>query len=196
MRVIEPAKLRNIGLFGHGSTGKTTLLEAVVYATGVTSRMGRVEDGNTVSDFEPEEKAKGYSISTSLAYADWNKHRINFIDTPGGANFLSEALFSMEVVDGALITICAASGVEVQTEKLWSKAAEKGLPRAFFINKVDRERANFDQTIKDIQDSFKISVIVLQLPIGQEASFEGIVDVISGTAYKFDDKGQIGRAHV
>jgi elongation factor G len=189
MRVIEPAKLRNIGLFGHGSTGKTTLLEAILYTTGLTTRMGRVEDGNTVSDFEAEEKAKGYSISTSLAYCDWNKHRLNFIDTPGGANFFAEAGFSLQVSDGVLLAVCAASGVEVGTEKVWNAAAEKGMPRVFFINKLDRERANFDATIKDIQDSFKINLVVLQLPIGQEANFEGIADVISGKAYKFDDKG-------
>jgi elongation factor G len=190
MRVVDSAKLRNIAFIGHGSTGKTSLVEAICYATGITTRLGRIEDGNTITDFEPEEKNKGYSISNAMAWCDWNKHRINLIDTPGGANFISEAHFAMDVTDGVLMTICAASGVEVQTEKLWDIAVAKKLPRAFFINKLDRERANFDKAVSAIKDSFKINLIVLHLPIGQEASFEGIIDVISGKAYKFDDAGK------
>jgi len=190
MKVYEPAQLRNVGIFGHGSTGKTSLLEAILYNAGTTTRMGSVEDGNTVGDFEPEEKSKAYSTSASVAYCQWDKHLINLIDTPGGANFISEAHFAMAVVDAVLMTVCAGGGVEVQTEKLWELATKMHLPRAFFINKIDRERADFEKTIKDIKDTFRINLILLQLPIGGEDSFEGIIDVLSGKAYRFDEKGK------
>ncbi|MCZ7582501.1 MAG: GTP-binding protein [Deltaproteobacteria bacterium] len=107
MKFYESAKLRNVGLFGHGSSGKTSLLEAILFNVGLVNRLGRVEDGNTVSDFEPEEKSKLYSISSSVSYAEWNKHLLNLIDAPGGANFISEAIFALEVVDGALLTVCS-----------------------------------------------------------------------------------------
>ncbi len=190
MNVVESGKLRNVAVVGHGHTGKTSLVEAILFDTGVTNRLGRVEDGNTVTDFEPEEKSKLYSIETAVAACNWNKHRINLLDTPGGANFVTEAFHALDVADAALLTVCAASGVEVQTEKLWDAAEKRGVPRAFFINKLDRERANFDRVLRDLHDSFKINVVVLQLPIGQEDKFQGVIDVITGTAYKFDASGK------
>lgn len=190
MNVLESTKLRNVVLAGHGHTGKTSLAEAMLFCSGALNRLGRVEDGNTAMDFENEEKAKLYSMSLSLGYCNWNKHRVNFLDTPGGANFITEAFHSLEIADAALITVCAASGVEVQTEKLWEAADKRNLPRAFFINKMDRDRANFEQTLRDIHDTFKINLVVLQLPIGQQEGFRGIVDVITGKAYAFDDKGK------
>ncbi|MCL4234111.1 MAG: GTP-binding protein, partial [Deltaproteobacteria bacterium] len=159
MNVVESGKLRNVAVVGHGHTGKTSLVEAILFDTGATNRLGRVEDGNTVTDFEPEEKSKLYSIATSLAACNWNKHRINLLDTPGGANFVTEAFHALDVADAALLTVCAASGVEVQTEKLWDAAEKRGMPRAFFVNKLDRERANFDQVLRDLHDSFKINVV-------------------------------------
>ncbi|MBZ0271344.1 elongation factor G [bacterium] len=190
MKSVESTRLRNVALIGHGATGKTSLVEAMMYLCGVTNRMGRVEDGNTVSDFEAEEKSRGYSISATAVYCDWKKQRVNLVDAPGGANFVTEALWALQVADAALITICAASGVEVQTERFWNAAAERNLPRAFFVNKLDRERADFDRTLDDIRESFKISVVPLTIPIGQEAGFAGVVDVLEKKAYKFNDKGE------
>ncbi|MCB9480015.1 MAG: elongation factor G [Deltaproteobacteria bacterium] len=189
MKVVDPTKIRNVAVVGHGATGKTSLTEALLFNMGVISRQGRVEDGNTVSDFEQEEREKGYSISTGLAYGDWEKHRINLLDSPGGANFITEAHFAMAVCDAMVMVVDASAGVEVQTEKLWRLAEDKGIPRAFFVNKMDKERADFDQAVDDIRSSFSINPIVLDLPIGKEDAFEGVVDVLERQAYGFDAQG-------
>ena len=190
MKVYEPSKLRNIGLFGHGSSGKTSLAEAILFSAGATTRLGRVEDGNTIMDFEPEETKKTSSISASFGYADWKKHLINIVDTPGDSNFIADARNALQTVDVAVMTVCAASGVEVQTEKFWDLFQETGLPVIFFINKLDRERADFYKALDEIRETFKISLLPFQIPVGIEHGFKGIVDLIAEKAYSFDDKGK------
>lgn len=190
MKIYEPAMLRNIGIIGHGSTGKTSLAEAMLFNSGAINRLGRVEDGNTVMDYEPEEIKKTSSVVAGFANISWKKSLINIIDTPGDANFIADAQNALHAVDCALITICAASGVEVQTEKLWDLAAENKLPKIIFINKMDRERANFYSVLTEIKDTFKVSLLPLQIPIGQEDTFSGVVDLIANKAYTFDEKGK------
>lgn len=186
----EPSVLRNIGIFGHGSTGKTSLSEAILYCGGATTRLGRVEDGNTMMDFEAEEIRKTSSISMALGCLNWKKRHFNIIDTPGDANFIADAKNVLPAVECALLVICAASGVEVQTEKLWDICQERGLSKILFINKMDRERADFFNVLNDIRDTFKVSLMPLQIPIGKEDSYKGVVDLISQKAYEFDAEGK------
>jgi elongation factor G len=190
MKIHEPAALRNIGIFGHGSTGKTSVSESMLFVAGVTNRLGRVEDGNTVMDYEPEEIKKTASINAAFGSFSWKKRLVNIVDTPGDANFISDAQNVLAAVDGALLMICAASGVEVQTEKLWELTSEMGIPKVLFINKLDRERADFDKVLGEIRDNFKISPLPLQIPIGQEDSFVGVVDLLTQKAYEFDESGK------
>jgi elongation factor G len=189
MKVIESGKIRNVGLFGHGGSGKTSLAEAMLFNAKATTRLGRVEDGNTVSDWEPEETAKTSSISTGVLWCDWQKSRLNILDTPGDANFAAESRNVMTVVDAAVITVCAASGVEVQTTRFWELAAELGAPRIVFINKMDRERADFYAALKDVQETFRVTLTPLLIPIGKEESFHGVVDLLAGKAYLWERDG-------
>lgn len=189
MKTYEPSKLRNIGIFGHGSSGKTSLAEAMLYTAGSTTRMGRVEDGNTIMDYEPEEVKKTVSISASFGYVNWNKTLVNVVDTPGDANFIADARNVLRGVDGGVLVICAASGVEVQTEKFWELTTELGLPKILFLNKMDRERADFFKVLNEIKQSFGVSLLPLQIPVGKEEAFKGVVDLLTLKAYEFDEKG-------
>jgi len=189
MKITEPSKIRNVGLFGHGSSGKTSLTEALLFNGKSTTRLGRVEEGNTIMDWEPEEIAKTASISAGLAYTDWKKHRINLIDTPGDANFAADSRNCLAAVDIAILTVCAASGVEIQTEKFWELAGSLDIPRIIFINKMDRERADFYSVLKEIQETFKVTLTPLQIPIGKEDSFQGVVDLLSGKAFRWEADG-------
>ncbi|HPQ67751.1 MAG TPA: elongation factor G [bacterium] len=189
MKVIESGKLRNVGIFGHGGCGKTSLAEAMLFDAKTVTRLGKVEDGNTVMDFEPEEISKTASISTGLANAEWKKVRFNILDTPGDANFAADSRNVINAVDIALLTVCAASGVEVQTERFWELATAHSLPKIVFINKMDRERANYFGVLKEISEIFKVTLTPLQIPYGQEDSFQGVIDVLKGKAYTFPRDG-------
>ena len=189
MKKFEPKNIRNIALIGHGQTGKTMLSEAMLFGSGAITRMGTTAAGNTIMDFEAEEVKRASSISCGLAHLEWNKHRINLIDTIGDANFFTDSVNAMTAVDGAVLVICAAGGVEVQTEKAWDRAEELGLPRIMFINKMDRDRADFDTVLNEIREVFKVNPMPLQIPIGKEAGFTGIVDVLAGKAYTYKDDG-------
>ena len=144
-----------MALVGHGGSGKTTLTEALLHRSGAIGRVGRVEDASTVTDFEPEEHKRGLSISVGLAPIEWDGHKINLLDTPGYADFAPEAVTAMRVADLAVFVVSAVEGVEVQTEIMWKAAAELGLPRLIFINKLDRERASFERTLQQLQDTFR-----------------------------------------
>lgn len=181
-------KLRNVGLIGHGATGKTSLAEALLFYTNNTDRLGKVEEGNTVMDYEQEEKKRGISLSTSVASFEENDTKINIVDMPGYFDFQGEMHQGMRAVDIATIVVCAVSGVQVGTEKAWDYCEKIKLPRAFFINKMDRENADFDKTLEEIKNSFGMSIVPIQYPIGKESSFSGIVDVISKTAVKYNSK--------
>lgn len=184
-------KLRNIALVAHGGAGKTSLAEAMLFKTGVTTRQGRTEEGNTFMDYEPEELKRQTSISTSFAQIPWNKHTISVMDTPGDQNFFTDTKLSMYAADAAVVIVDAVDGVKVQTEQAWDFAAEYNLPLAILINKLDRERADFQRTMRDCVDSFgSPKPIVVQIPVGSEADFKGVVDLISMKAYTYDDKGK------
>lgn len=181
-------KLRNVGLIGHGATGKTSLAEALLFYTNNTDRLGKVEEGNTVMDYEQEEKKRGISLSTSVASFEENDTKINIVDMPGYFDFQGEMYQGMRAVDIATIVVCAVSGVQVGTEKAWDYCEKIKLPRAFFINKMDRENADFDKTLEEMKNSFGMSIVPIQYPIGKESNFSGIVDVISKTAVKYNSK--------
>lgn len=183
-------KLRNIGLVAHGGAGKTSLTEALLYTSRAIDRLGRVEDGTTVSDHDPEETRRTISIGASLAPVEWQGHKINLIDTPGYFDFVGEVRGAMRISDAALIVACAVSGVEVGTEKVWNYCNEYDIPRGFFINKLDRENANFQRTLGQLRQTFGLSVAPVMLPIGAEASFSGVVDIVSQKAYSFTDNGR------
>lgn len=180
--------LRNVGLIGHGATGKTSLAEALLYYANTTDRLGKIEDGTTVMDYDPEEKRRGISLSTSMAYFEEGDTKINLVDMPGYFDFQGEMVQGMRAVDIATIVVCGVSGVQVGTEKAWDYCNKIKLPRAFFINKLDRENSHFDKTLEALKEKFGISVVPIQYPIGKENDFNGIVDIISKTATKFDKK--------
>jgi elongation factor G len=179
-------RIRNVALVGHGGSGKTSLAEALLYEAGAIARLGRVEDGSTVSDAEPEEQAHGQSLSLSVTPFEWNGHKINLIDTPGYADFEGEARTAMTVADLAVFVISAVDGVQGQTIALWQVAADLGLPRMVFVNKLDRERSSFERTLEEIRAEFGAGVAPLELPIGQEAAFCGVADLLTDTAFTYD----------
>lgn len=183
-------KLRNIALVGHGSSGKTSISEIILFKTGVIKRLGRVEDGNTAMDFEPEELKRLISISSGFHTVNWKKNIISLIDTPGDQNFFTDTINCMQVADGAVVIVGAVDGVKVQTEMAWDYAEQFGLPCIMFINKLDRERADFFRTFKDAANIFKPKPIMLQLPIGSELEFKGIVDLISMKSVTYDSDGK------
>jgi len=183
---IPTERIRNVALVGHGGAGKTTLAEAMLLESGSISRLGRVEDGTTVCDSEPEEQRRGQSLSLALAPLVWKGHRINLIDAPGYADFEGEALTALRVADLAVFVVSAVSGPEVQTLRLWKAAADLGLPRMVFVNKLDRERASFPRTLDQLRDRLGSGVAPLELPIGEEADFHGIADLLTDTAFLYD----------
>ncbi len=186
MRAYPPTAIRNVALVGHGGAGKTTLTEALLHISGAISRPGRVEDASTVTDFEPEEHKRGLSVSAALAPIEWDGHKINVIDCPGYADFAEEALAALAVADLAVFVVSAVEGVEVQTTNMWKAAAAMELPRLIFVNKLDRERASFERTLEDLQSAFGAGVAPLELPIGEEAAFRGVADLLSDTGITYD----------
>jgi elongation factor G len=181
------AKIRNVALVGHGGAGKTSLAEALLFTSGTINRQGRVEDGTTTSDFDPEEVKRTISLSTSLLPFECNGHKINLLDTPGYADFLPEVEAALRVADLAVFVVSAVEGVEVQTEVIWNLADKLGVPRMIFVNKEDRERANFERVLADLQERFGAGIAPLELPIGEEASFHGVADLLTDTAIVYDD---------
>lgn len=186
MKKYEPDAIRNIGIFSHGGEGKTSIVDAMLFLAGENNRLGSVDEGTSLMDYEPEEVERKITISSSLACFDWGKNKINLLDTPGDDNFISDAKLCMRVVDGAIIVVSAVSGVKVQTEKVWQYANEFSVAAGIFINKMDRERADFVRTVEDIQKNFTDKTcLVLQIPIGQEESFQGVVDLLTMKACIF-----------
>ncbi len=185
MKTYEPSNIRNVLLLGHGGAGKTTLLEAMLFTSGAVTRMGRVEDGNTVSDHDPEEVRKGISVSLSLAPVEVGGVKVNLLDAPGYADFVGDVHSAIRAVDAVIIVVSAVDGVEVQTEVAWELAAELGLPRAIVINKLDRERASFERTLDELVKSFGTQVAPLQFPIGEEHEFRGVANLLSGKAFTY-----------
>jgi len=182
--------LRNIALVAHSGAGKTSVAEAMLYMAGATKRHGKVEEGNTVMDFEPEELKRTASISSGFAQFGWEKHTISLIDTPGDQNFFTDTKLCMQAADGAVIAIDAVDGIKVQTEQALEFAKDYDLPCMVFVNKLDKERADFAKNVQEATELFDIKPIIVQLPIGKEAGFNGIVDLIAMKAYTYDDSGK------
>ncbi|HMC08202.1 MAG TPA: elongation factor G, partial [Actinomycetota bacterium] len=190
MKTYPPDAIRNVGLFGHQGTGKTSLAESLLFLSGATTRLGRIEDGNTVSDFEPEEVKKSISVSLSLAPIEWANHKVNLIDVPGYADFIGEAQAALRVVDLAVFVLSAVEGVQVQHQILWEMAGKLGLPRLVFINKLDRERASFSRTLAELSEKLGGGFAPVDLPVGEEHNFSGVVDVLERKAYRYDGSGK------
>ncbi|MEQ1785887.1 MAG: elongation factor G [Acidimicrobiales bacterium] len=186
MQTFSSEKIRNVALVGHGGAGKTTLAEALLHRAGAINRLGRVEDGTTVSDHDPEEQRRGISLALAVTPFEWNGHKVNLIDTPGYADFLGDVHAALRVVDLAVFVVSAVDGVEVQTEAIWREAARLGVPRMIFVNKLDRERASFERTLDQLRDRLGAGVAPLELPIGEEASFRGIADLLTDTAHIYE----------
>ncbi len=192
MKEYPVENIRNVVLLGHSGSGKTSLAEAMLYASGATTRLGKVEDGSTVSDFEPEETRRHISISTTILPLEWHGYKINLIDAPGYTDFAGEVKGALRAADAALVLIDASSGVEVGTELGWGYLDEENLPRAVIIAKMDRENARFEQALNSVREAFpQVNFAVVQLPIGEQHHFEGVVDVVHHKAFT-GDKGQAG----
>ena len=179
MKVFDSEKIRNIAVVGHGDTGKTTLVSAFLYTSGEVNRLGKVEDGTTVTDYDEDEIERKITINTSLAYCQWKDYKINLLDTPGYRAFIFDAKSSMPAVETALVVVDAVSGVEVQTELVWSFAEEFNVPRIVVINKLDRDNASFKRTVDSLHKTLAREIVPVQLPIGEEKEFQGIIDLIT-----------------
>ncbi len=186
MANLEADKIRNVAVIAHGGAGKTSLIEALLFDSGDINRLGNIEDGTTTTDCEPEEIARKMTITSSLAFCHWKGHRINLIDTPGFINFIEDVRGCLRVVDGAIIIVSAISGVKGETEKIWRYANEFEVPRVVFINKMDKDTANFSRAVGELEKFFETEAIPLQIPIGSGDSFTGIVDLIKMKAYTFN----------
>jgi elongation factor G len=192
MKVYDAASIRNVALVGHSGSGKTQLASAILADAGMINRFGKVDDGTTVTDFDEEEVARKHTLSASLAYAEWNRQKINLVDTPGMGNFLAEARAALSIADAALVVVDAVGGVMVQTEKVWEAADEAALPRLVVLNRIDRERASLERSLTSLRESCNRTVIPIQLPIGEEKTFRGVVDLVTKKAYTFqtDESGK------
>jgi elongation factor G len=187
MKVYETPHLRNVALIGHGGCGKTSLVSAMLFDMGAVNRMGRVDDGTTVTDFDPDEIERKISLQTGLAYGEWRKVKVNLLDTPGYANFLAEARSALRVADAALVVVDAVAGVEVQTQKTWAYADEFSLPRIVLVNRMDRERASFLRSLESLQAAFGRQVVPLAVPLGEEKGFVGVADLVADKADVYTD---------
>ncbi len=182
MKDYQTKNLRNVGIVGHSGSGKTTLTEAVLFYTKTTDRFGKVEEGNTVSDYDSEEKKRKISVSTTIEPCEWEHVKINLVDMPGYFDFIGEEIQGLRAVDVALIVVSSVSGIKVGTEKAWNYVNKNNLPRSFFISKLDRENSSYEKALTQLKDKFGISVVPIQYPIGTENDFEGVVNVISRRA--------------
>ncbi|MBI2207850.1 MAG: elongation factor G [Candidatus Rokubacteria bacterium] len=184
---IEIDKIRNVGVVGHGGVGKTSLVESLLFAAGALTRLGKVDDGTTTTDWDPDEVRRKISINTAVAYCDWKGHRVNLVDTPGYGDFIPDARAGLRVVEAALVVVDAVAGVQVQTEKVWKFATDYELPRAIVINRLDRERGDFFRTLESITRRLKGRVVPIQIPVGEEGGFRGAVDLVKMKAVTYAD---------
>ncbi|MGH9186470.1 MAG: elongation factor G [Acidimicrobiales bacterium] len=186
MKRFAPEKIRNVVLVGHGGAGKTSLAETLLYRAGAINRVGRVEDGTTVTDFDAEEQKRGLSLSLALAPFEWKGHKINLIDAPGYADFVGDVYAALRVADLAVFVVSAVEGVEVQTDVVWKAAAALEVPRMIFVNKLDRDNSSFDRTLEQLKDKFGQGIAPLELPIGAEADFRGVADLLTDKAFLYE----------
>ena len=196
MKNYNSESIRNVAFCGHGRSGKTTLLEAALFNSGATTRLGNVDLGTSVLDFEPEETKRKMSISTALAAVEWKNFKINALDVPGFPDFVAEMHGALAAADAEVIVVSASAGVEVETEKAWALAESLNLPRAFFVTKMDREHADFEKVLAQLKDKFGNAVVPVQIPVGKEDSFKGVVDLVKVFAKVKADDEQIDAAEV
>jgi elongation factor G len=196
VKTYEGKDIRNVGVVGHGDSGKTTLTAGLLFTAGATNRLLRVDEGNTITDFDEEEVQRKVSISTALAVAEWKKTKINILDTPGYNIFINDTRGALIAADAALVVVDGVAGVEVQTEKVWTYSADYKLPRTVIINKLDRERSSFERALGSVQEAFGRTAIPIQIPIGAEREFKGVIDLVRMKAYTYtpdgDGKGKEG----
>jgi elongation factor G len=185
MKVYDADAIRNVAIVGHGGCGKTQLVSTMLFVAGAVNRLGKVDDGSTVTDFDDEEIVRKHTLSSSLAHAEWQQTKINIIDTPGFANFLADARSALRVVEAAVVVVDAVAGVEVQTEKLWAEAAAQHLPRLVVVNRLERERASLDRVLQSLHRDCAREIVPIQLPLGDERNFTGVVDLVSMKALMF-----------
>ena len=189
MKDFKINEIRNVGMVGHGGVGKTSLVEAILYDVGVTTRLGRVDDGTTTSDYTDDEIQRKTSIGASLLHLEWKNHKVNLIDMPGYADFIGEVVGGLRVAETALILLSAQAGVEVGTEQVWNIAQKYNIARAFFVNKMEKEHADFEKTVKQAKECFGHQVTPVQIPIGEGLGYKGIIDLIKMKAVYFDKTG-------
>ena len=190
MSALEPGKIRNVAVVGHRGTGKTSLVEAMLYQAGATNRLGSVEQGSTVADWDEDEQRRRMSLSASLCHLEWQGRKINLIDTPGDAGFHGDTISALRVVEGALMVVSGVMGVEVQTGRLWQRAEALGLSRVIFVNMLDRERADFFRTLEGLRAQLSERCVAVHVPIGAEHELTGVVDVLHMTAYQSPEGGR------
>src|SRR6476661_6225087 len=189
MAAVEPSKIRNVAVVGHRGTGKTSLVEAMLFQAEATNRLGTVEAGTTVSDWDEDEQRRQMSLAASVCHLEWQERRINLIDTPGDAGFQGDAIAALRVVEGAVFAVSAVMGVEVQTTRHWQRADKGGLSRVIFVNMLDRERADFYRVLDALRAQLSDKCVAVHIPIGVEHELKGIVDLLHMQAY-MDPNGQ------
>jgi elongation factor G len=190
MKSYNAENIRNVGLIGHGGSGKTSTAEAILYIAGVSDRLGKIGDNSSVMDFDPDEIKRGNSTNASLATFEFQKHKINLIDTPGTNNFVGDTIGCIRVVDGAVVVIGADTGVQFYTEKTWKWADEQGIPRILFLNKMDAEESEITNTLEVVRKKFSVKPVVLDLPVGSGDGFKGIVDLVEQKYFEYEKGGK------
>ncbi len=189
MKVYSSSEIRNVALVGHNDTGKTSVVSQLLFNAGAVTRLGKIDDGSTVTDFDPDEIDRKHSISAAVAFAEWKSTKINLLDTPGFGIFIMEARSALRVADSAAVVVSAVTGVEVTTEKVWKFADEFALPRVIIVNKMDRERASFGRTLDGLQKKFGKNAVPIQLPMGEEKDFTGVIDLVAMKAHRYAADG-------
>ena len=189
MTTFQPGAIRNVGLFGHMGNGKTSIAEAMLHAAGAISRLGRVDEGTSTSDYDPDEHRRRMSVNLSLLPLTWHGTKVNVIDVPGYADFVGELAAAQRVVDGAILVSCAVGGLEVGTEQAWAACVKAGTPRIAVVNRADRDNADFLAAVEQFREAFGPTVVAVQLPIGQRDQFAGFVDLVSRTAFTYGANG-------
>lgn len=191
MKIYQAENIRNVALISHVGSGKTSLIDAALYDSGAVTRQGKVDEGNSVADYDPDEIKRRMSLNVKALPVEWKDHKINFIDTPGYADFVGEVQAGLRVADAALVVVTAEKGVEVGTELAWQYAEERHLPRIVLVNKLDRENTSFERALESLRDQFGLKVVPLQIPIGEQSKFRGVVDLVSQKGYTFEGGNKV-----